>query len=67
MNIVVKEVKMGRAPVSYHAKTIEGAIMTIKAGATTIEHVYYANKEMFRLMVEKGTIFVPTLSVFGCD
>lgn len=35
----------------------------IKAGVQTIEHAYYANEELFRAMIERGVIFVPTLAV----
>ncbi|QKX58679.1 uncharacterized protein TRUGW13939_05806 [Talaromyces rugulosus] len=63
MDMIVKEAKMGRAPVACHAGTIEGAIMAVKAGVDSIEHAYFANRDLFELMAEKGCILVPTLAV----
>jgi imidazolonepropionase-like amidohydrolase len=37
--------------------------MAINAGVNTIEHGYYATPALFQLMVDKGTIFVPTLGI----
>jgi imidazolonepropionase-like amidohydrolase len=63
MDMIVKEAKMGRAPVACHAGTIEGAIMAVKAGVDSIEHAYFANRDLFELMAEKDCILVPTLAV----
>lgn len=63
MDMIVKEAKMGQAPVSCHAGTVEGAMMAVKAGVNSIEHAYFANQELFELMVEKQCILVPTLAV----
>lgn len=63
MDMIVREAKMGLAPVSCHAGTVEGAIMAVKAGVTSIEHAYFANQELFELMVEKNCLLVPTLAV----
>ncbi|KAH8646259.1 amidohydrolase [Xylariales sp. PMI_506] len=63
MDAIVKEAKMAKAPVACHAGTIEGAMMAVKAGVTTIEHAYFANRELFELMKEKECILVPTLAV----
>ncbi|KIV79194.1 hypothetical protein PV11_06766 [Exophiala sideris] len=60
---IVKEAAMAKMPVVCHAGTIEGAIMAVKAGVATIEHAYFANEELFKLMVEKGCVFVPTLAI----
>ncbi|KAH8895227.1 hypothetical protein GQ53DRAFT_820065 [Thozetella sp. PMI_491] len=63
MDAIVKEASMALAPVACHAGTIEGATMAVKAGVTTIEHAYFANRDLFELMKEKGCILVPTLAV----
>lgn len=63
MDMIVREAKMGQAPVACHAGTIEGCMMAVKAGVNSIEHAYFANEELFRLMVEKNCILVPTLAV----
>ncbi|KAL4945817.1 hypothetical protein BDV06DRAFT_229717 [Aspergillus oleicola] len=63
MDMIVSEAKLAKCPVACHAGTIEGAICAVKAGVQTIEHGYFANEELFSLMKEKGTVFVPTLAV----
>lgn len=63
VDALVKEANLAQIPVVCHAGTIEGARMAIKAGVISIEHAYFANEELFKQMVEKGTIFVPTLAI----
>ena len=63
IDALVKEAKMGGAPVACHAGTIESAAIALKPGVTTIEHAYFANEEIFKLMVEKKVVFVPTLAI----
>lgn len=63
MNMIVSEAKLAKAPVACHAGTVEGAIMAVKAGVTTIEHAYFSNDELFESMVKNKTVFVPTLTV----
>ena len=63
VDALVKEANLAKVPVVCHAGTIQGAMMAIKAGVISIEHAYFANEELFKLMVEKKTIFVPTLAV----
>ena len=63
MDMLVKEASLAKTPVACHAGTIEGAIMAVKAGVITIEHAYFANEELFKLMVERNCVFVPTLAI----
>lgn len=63
MDAIVREATLGRAPVACHAGTIEGAQMAVAAGVHTIEHAYYADEALFRNMIAKGCLFVPTLAV----
>lgn len=63
MDMIVQEARMGKAPVACHAGTIDGALMAVKAGVDSIEHGYFADETLFKLMVEKGCLFVPTLAV----
>lgn len=44
-----------------HAHGVEGMQRAIKAGITTIEHGSYMDEETMDLMIEYGTIYVPTL------
>lgn len=60
---LVREAKMGKAPVVCHAGTIEGAFIAVEAGVDTLEHAYFANRALFELMRDKGTLFCPTLAV----
>ncbi|OKL56685.1 hypothetical protein UA08_07996 [Talaromyces atroroseus] len=63
MNMIVAEAALARCPVSAHCCTLEGALGAIEAGVNSIEHAYYATDEMFRRMIEKKVIFVPTLAI----
>ncbi|RSL86261.1 hypothetical protein CEP51_002918 [Fusarium floridanum] len=63
MNMIVAEAALARAPVSAHCCTLEGALGAIEAGANTLEHVYFGTDDMFKKMVDKKVIMVPTLAV----
>lgn len=45
-----------------HAHGAEGMKRAVLAGITTIEHGTLMNEEVMKLMVEKGTYYVPTIS-----
>ena len=53
-----------RAPVAGHAGCPDGVLIAAKASVTTIEHGYEKIKDdqVFGIMKENATIFVPTLS-----
>jgi imidazolonepropionase-like amidohydrolase len=61
---LVREAKMGKAPVACHVGTIEDATIAVNAGVHTLEHAYYADRALFELMKEKKTVFVPALAVY---
>ena len=48
--------------VAAHAHGKEGIRRAVLAGVTSIEHGTYADEEIFRLMKQKGTWYVPTIS-----
>ena len=48
--------------VAVHASSDEAIRMAVLAGADTIEHGYGASEATFKLMVERGTAYVPTLT-----
>ena len=50
--------------VAAHAYTDEGIRAAVRAGARTIEHGAFATERSLRLMRERGTCLVPTLSAF---
>jgi imidazolonepropionase-like amidohydrolase len=49
-------------PVAAHASTAEGMRRATLAGIDTIEHGDGGTPEVFALMAERGTVFVPTLA-----
>ncbi|EXJ83386.1 hypothetical protein A1O1_07008 [Capronia coronata CBS 617.96] len=63
MDAIVKEAALARCPVSAHACTLEGALAAVEAGVDTIEHVYFGTDDLFRRMVAKNVILVPTLAI----
>lgn len=63
MDMIVREAKLAKCPVACHAGTVEGAMCAVKAGVQTIEHGYFADDELFKLMKEREVVFVPTLAV----
>jgi imidazolonepropionase-like amidohydrolase len=48
--------------VAVHASTDEATRMAVLAGADTIEHGYGITEPTFRLMAERGTAYIPTLT-----
>jgi imidazolonepropionase-like amidohydrolase len=48
--------------VAVHASSDDAVRMAVLAGADTIEHGYGASEATLRLMAERGTAFIPTLS-----
>jgi len=48
--------------VAAHASTDEAIRMAVLAGADTIEHGYGASEATLRLMKERGTAYIPTLT-----
>jgi imidazolonepropionase-like amidohydrolase len=49
-------------PVAAHAATDEGMRRAILGGVDTIEHGYGGSEATFKLMVEKGVAYMPTLT-----
>jgi imidazolonepropionase-like amidohydrolase len=48
--------------VAAHASSDDAIRMAVLAGVDTIEHGYGASEATFRLMKERGTAFIPTLT-----
>jgi imidazolonepropionase-like amidohydrolase len=61
---VVAEAKRWRRDVAAHAYGGEGAKNAIRGGVRSIEHGMMLDDESLKLMVEQGTYWVPTLSVY---
>jgi|SRR6056297_203385 len=62
LKIVVDEASKYGVPIQIHGHGDEGSYAAVAAGARSIEHGTYLSEKTLRLMVEKGTYFVPTFS-----
>lgn len=62
MNAIVRAAHAGGRKVAAHASSDDGIRMAVLAGADTIEHGYGASEATFRLMAERHTAYVPTLT-----
>ncbi len=62
LRTLVTEAHTAGRPVSAHATTPEGMRRATVAGADSIEHGYGGTEEVFRLMAQHGTAFLPTLT-----
>lgn len=62
LRAVVEEAATRNVPVMAHAHGDEGAYAAVAAGVKSIEHGTYLSDSTLRLMKQKGTWLVPTLS-----
>ena len=62
LRTLVEEAHSAGRPVSAHATTPEGMRRATVAGVDSIEHGYGGTEEVFRLMAQHGTAFLPTLT-----
>jgi imidazolonepropionase-like amidohydrolase len=62
LNAIVQTAKDYSMPVVAHAHGAEGMKRAIRAGVQTIEHGTYLDEEVIKLMKERGTWLVPTIS-----
>jgi imidazolonepropionase-like amidohydrolase len=62
MKAMVQAAHVTGRKVAVHASTDEAARMAVLAGADTIEHGYGITESTFRLMAERGTAYIPTLT-----
>lgn len=61
MNALVDQSHTMRLRAAAHAHGAEGAKRAIRAGIDSIEHGSFLDDEAMRMMVQKGTFYVPTL------
>jgi imidazolonepropionase-like amidohydrolase len=61
MQVIVSEAHRLGVRAAAHAHGTEGIKAAIRAGVDSIEHGIYLDEEACRLMVSRGTTFVPTL------
>ncbi|MES2759198.1 MAG: amidohydrolase family protein [Pseudomonadota bacterium] len=62
MKAMVQAAHVTGRKVAVHASTDEATRMAVLAGADTIEHGSGISEATFRLMAERGTAFIPTLT-----
>ena len=62
MKAMVQAAHVTGRKVAVHASTDEATRMAVLAGADTIEHGYGITEATFRLMAERGTAYMPTLT-----
>ncbi|KAL2169705.1 hypothetical protein VTG60DRAFT_5758 [Thermothelomyces hinnuleus] len=66
MDAIVAEARLADVPVAAHAAETSTALMAVRAGVTTVEHIFAdtsrCRDEMVAEMVGRGTIWVPTLA-----
>jgi len=55
--------KAGRKTAT-HAQGNQGIRNAVRAGIDSVEHGFYMDEEIVELMKEKGTAFIPTLSIY---
>lgn len=58
---IVQTAKDYNMTVAVHAHGKEGMKRAVLAGVTSIEHGTYMDQEIMRLMIQKGTYYVPTI------
>ena len=61
--VAIDEATRRDVPVMAHAHSAEAIKMSVRAGARTIEHGSFLDDEGIKLMAEKGTYLVPTLTI----
>ncbi|MFL5607942.1 MAG: amidohydrolase family protein, partial [Gemmatimonadaceae bacterium] len=62
MQAIVDEAKKLDRKVAAHAHGTEGIKLAVRAGVASIEHGSFLDEEGARMMVQKGTYLVPTIS-----
>jgi imidazolonepropionase-like amidohydrolase len=62
LRVIVEEAGKSDVAIMSHAHGDEGVRASVLAGVRSIEHGTYASDETLRLMQERGTYLVPTLS-----
>jgi imidazolonepropionase-like amidohydrolase len=62
LRTLVEEAHSAGRPTSAHATTAEGMRRAVVAGIDSSEHGYGGTQEVFHLMAQKGTAYLPTLT-----
>lgn len=62
--VMIHEAKMAGKTIAAHCHSAYNAKICIKLGVSSIEHGMYLDEEALDLMVEHGTVWVPTATVY---
>lgn len=62
LETVVDEVRRENVQVAAHAEGRAGIELAVRAGVDTIEHGTFVDESIINMMLEKGTVWVPTIS-----
>ncbi|GAB3481814.1 metal-dependent hydrolase family protein [Nocardiopsis coralliicola] len=65
--IAEEAARHGGRPIAAHAQGAAGIRNAVRGGAASIEHGYLVDDEGIDLMLERGTVLVPTLSTFDFE
>ncbi|MGN6099677.1 MAG: amidohydrolase family protein, partial [Devosia sp.] len=64
MAAAVDEAHRAGKPAAAHALGTEGIVAAVEAGADSIEHGVYLDDRAIELMLARGTVLCPTLSIY---
>ena len=62
LNVAVRAAHDAGLKIASHCHGFEGSRQSVEAGVDSIEHGTYMDEETVRLMAEKGTYMIPTMS-----
>jgi imidazolonepropionase-like amidohydrolase len=62
MRAAIEEAHKAGKRTATHAQGTEGIKNAIRAGVDSIEHGFFLDTEAIKMMLERGTVFVPTLA-----
>ena len=64
LGVAVRATHEAGLKIAAHCVGFEGSRQAVEAGVDSIEHGTYLDEETVRLMADKGTYFVPTMSTW---
>jgi len=62
LTTIVEEAHTAGRTVAAHSLGSQGEFWAVKAGVDSLEHAHFINDETIRLMAERGTFLVPTMT-----
>lgn len=62
MQAICEEAHTARRRVASHSQGSEGELWAVQVGVDSLEHAHFVSDETLRLMAERGTFLVPTMT-----